>query len=246
MQADVMTPDQRLYIQSLEQSSTYLSSVVSRLQDFASLMHGQSMVHSVSFDMAAIITGIAEAMQHFIEQDKDREGTTSHIELHLDPKLPLVVYGDLTKVQQILRNLATIAVSSSTDRHASIKVDLLDDGPTVHMRITVTSMNNTTPGGLLDGIGIEFNPEELFKPTSYNNMYQGLVISREFLYMIGSRLETSWTEDGCLSLSFDLKLGSPRTETGGVGADNQSNYGDLVANAKTVEILLYGAMSLLT
>ena len=94
MQADKMTEDQRLYVRSLEQSCTYLHSVVSRLQDLAALLHGQSMVHTVPFDLVAIITGVAESMQHFSQ----REGKGTQVQLHLDPKLPLVVHGDLTKV----------------------------------------------------------------------------------------------------------------------------------------------------
>jgi len=71
---------------------------------------------------------------------------------------------------------------------ASITVDLLDHGPTVQIHITIESANKQTPAGLLDGIGLGFSPEELFKPTSYNNMYQSLVISREFLNIVGSQL----------------------------------------------------------
>lgn len=98
MQADTMTEDQRLYIRSLEQSCTYLHSVVSRLQDLAALLHGQALVHSIPFDLAAVITGVAESMQHF----NKLEGKGTQVELHLDPKLLLVVHGDLTKVTSII------------------------------------------------------------------------------------------------------------------------------------------------
>lgn len=121
---------------------------------------------------------------------------------------------------------------------SSITADLMYTGPATAIQITITSAKNQTPAGLLDGIGLDFNPEELFKPTSYNNMYQGLVISREFLKMIGSELVTSWDEDQNLGFSFELKLSSPRSISGGAGADNQSNYGDLMARTNDVEILL--------
>jgi len=94
MQADVMTEDQRLYVRSLEQSCTYLHSVVSRLQDLAALLHGQATINCVPFDIVAIITGVAESMQHFSE----REGKGTQVKLDIDPKLPLSISGDLTKV----------------------------------------------------------------------------------------------------------------------------------------------------
>lgn len=132
----------------------------------------------------------------------------------------------------------TIAAFSSADKVASISADLLDNGPPALIQIVIKSANNQTPPGLLDGIGLDFSPEELFKPTSYNNMYQGLVITREFLDMIGAQLVTSWDNDKSLKFTFSLKLASPRSTTGAIGPDNQSNYGDLVAKADGVRILL--------
>jgi hypothetical protein len=142
------------------------------------------------------------------------------------------------QIQQIMTNLVTIAATSSTDKSASIKADLLEDGPIVHIRITIESSHNNIPTGFLDGIGLDFSIEELLKPTSYNNMYQGLVISREFLRLAGSDLETSWDEDKSLTFTFHLRLPSARDSKGNPGLDNQSNYGDLVADTKSVKILL--------
>lgn len=144
----------------------------------------------------------------------------------------------MMQVQQVITNLVTIAANSSTEKRASVKADLLEDGPIAHIKITVESFHNNTPAGLLDGIGLDFSPEELFKPTSYNNMYQGLVISREFLHMIGSDLETSWDDNKSLGFSFHLRLPSARNPVGGAGPDNQSNLGDLVSDIKSVKILL--------
>lgn len=91
-----MTQDQRLYVRTLEQSCTYLHSVVNRLQDLAALLHGTSSLYHVSFDLVAIITGIAESMQHYSE----KEGKGTQVALQIDPKIPLSVFGDLTKVRQ--------------------------------------------------------------------------------------------------------------------------------------------------
>jgi hypothetical protein len=138
----------------------------------------------------------------------------------------------------VVTNLVTIAAFSSSDTVASITADLVDNGPPALIQITIKSANNQTPPGLLDGIGLDFSPQEIFKPTSYNNMYQGLVITREFLDMLGSKLVTSWDDEKSLGFTFSLKLISPRSMSGAMGLDNQSNNGDLVANADGVRILL--------
>jgi len=135
----------------------------------------------------------------------------------------------------VITNLVTIAVASSCERFASVTAKLLNTDPKSCIEITISSSNNQTPEGLLDGIGLDFSPEELFKPTSFNNMYQGLVISREFLKMIGSHLETSWDTNKTLGFSFQVTLGS---QPGIPRLDNQSNYGNLVTDAEAIRILL--------
>ena len=58
--------------------------------------------------------------------------------------------------------------------------------------------------------------------------------------MLGSKLETSWSEHegGKLSFSFDLKIQASNNVAGKQGADNQSNFGNYVRDPSTVKVLL--------
>jgi signal transduction histidine kinase len=98
MQSDAMTPDQRLYLGSLEQSSMYLHLVVNRLQDIAALCYGEVALNYMPFDLVAVITGAAESLQHY----SSFIGKGSKLTLELDPQLPLSLNGDMTKVSALL------------------------------------------------------------------------------------------------------------------------------------------------
>jgi hypothetical protein len=138
-----------------------------------------------------------------------------------------------------MTNLVTTAIASSAQDQARLKVDLIEDGPVVLIRVLIDSLWNKIPPPLLDGIGLEFTAESVLRPSEIPNMYQGLVISREYLKLLGSRLNTTWGEEGgTLRFSFDLKLISTRNETGEKGLDNQSNYGNFVRSPETIKILL--------
>jgi hypothetical protein len=118
-------------------------------------------------------------------------------------------------------------------------VGLIEDGPVVRIRVVIDSLRNKIPPPLLDGVGLEFTAESLLRPSEISNMYQGLVITREYLKLLGSRLDTTWGEEGgTLRFSFDLKLISTTSETGEKGPDNQSSYGDFVRSPETVKVLL--------
>jgi hypothetical protein len=138
-----------------------------------------------------------------------------------------------------MTNLVTTAIASSAQERARLKVDLIEDGPVVLIRILIDSFDNKIPTPLLDGIGLEFTAESILRTSETSNMYQGLVISREYLKLLGSRLDTTWVEEGgTLRFTFDLKLISTKSETGEKGLDNQSNYGNFVRSPETVKVLL--------
>ncbi|KAI8819085.1 CheY-like superfamily [Fimicolochytrium jonesii] len=233
MQSEKMTEDQRLYIKTLEDSCSRLLSLVNRLQDLAALQGETSLVNIMAFDLVAIITGVAESMQHFSTQT----GKGTQVTLDLDPRLPLSVNGDLTKVQQVLSNLVAIAATASAEKLAFVKAVLeSSDGPQVVIHISIRGEKIDMPADVLQGFGLTFSYEDILRPLTANNLSQGIVISREFLHLLGSTLEIAQEEDHSLTFSFRLKLTcNPENWK---GKDSQSNYGEIKADLSDVHVLV--------
>jgi hypothetical protein len=138
-----------------------------------------------------------------------------------------------------MSNLVTTTIASSAEKQCRMKVDVLKNDPSLVIRVIIESHSNGRPTPLLDGIGLDFSAEGLLRPMATANMYQGLVITREYLRTLDSRLETTWSEDGGrLSFSFDLRVSTPGNAAGKQGADNQSNFGNYVRDPSTVKVLL--------
>lgn len=141
-----------------------------------------------------------------------------------------------------MSNLVSTTLASSDDSQCRMKVDVVQNDTNLDIRVVVQSLSNARPTPLLDGIGLVFSPEGLMQPMAEQNMYQGLVITREYLRLLGSRLDTTWSENGensgKLSFSFDLRVTSTKDETGKTSADNQSNFGNYVRDPSFVKILL--------
>ncbi|KAJ3278523.1 hypothetical protein HK104_002256 [Borealophlyctis nickersoniae] len=233
MQCEQMTEDQRLYIKTLEESCSRLLSLVNRLQDLAALQAVTPAVNIMAFDLVAIITGVAECMQHF----STHTGKGTQVTLNLDPRLPLSVNGDLTKIQQVLNNLVTIAATASSEKHASLTATLeSSDGPNAVIHILIRGAKTEMSTTLLEGFGLTFSYEDILRPLTADNMSQGIVISREFLSLLGSTLNIATGPDDSLTFSFHLHLTcNPENWE---GHDSQSNYGEIKADLSKVHILI--------
>jgi signal transduction histidine kinase len=96
MQEDTSSVERRLCLQSLERGSNNIQYVVNRLRDLAALLHDQAGLSSIPFDLVAIMTGVGEFRQDSV--GNDAKGTP--LSLELDPRIPLSVEGDLTKVSE--------------------------------------------------------------------------------------------------------------------------------------------------
>jgi hypothetical protein len=99
MYGDTSAADRSLCIQSLEQGSNSLQNVMNRLQDLEALLHDEAGTQSIPFDLAALMTGVSE----FRQESQDSSGKRTQLDLELDPRLPLSVEGDLTKVSHATR-----------------------------------------------------------------------------------------------------------------------------------------------
>jgi CheY-like chemotaxis protein len=139
-----------------------------------------------------------------------------------------------------MSNLVSTTIASSEEKQCRMKVDVVRNDTELVIRVLIQSLSNARPTPLLDGIGLDFSASSLLQPMAPANMYQGLVITREYLRLLGSRLDTNWSEDGGrLSFSFDIKVASTRSpKSGKVGADNQSNFGHYVRDPSSVKVLL--------
>ncbi|KAJ3160467.1 hypothetical protein HDU88_007967 [Geranomyces variabilis] len=137
------------------------------------------------FDMRATITGVAESMQHMSIQT----GRGTQVALDLDAQIPRSVNGNLTKVQQILANLVGIATISSLAKSAALKAAFQAlDGGAAEIHFIIKGVQSQTRKPLLEGFDLKFSFEDLSKPLTPVNLSHGVVICREVLKQLGSRL----------------------------------------------------------
>ena len=193
-----------LYVQTLEQSCRTLLSVVNRLQDISDLQTTNPISEGVDFDIRAILSGISENMQFLDSTSKE----TTQVEVCIDRRIPSNLKGDLTKIQQTLTNLVTIAANISKNHHSKINIRLkyhYNQQAIIHVQVETDELSSKEYFSLLSIEELVFNDEDLFDSRSIKHMAIGLNICKKFIDKLGGHLSIT-RQDKTLKFCFDFEL----------------------------------------
>ena len=204
LQETELTLEQQQYVKTLKISGENLLRIINDILDFSKIEAGK--LH-LEHQPLVLRQAIEESLDIFSMPAAEKE-----LELfyHLEPGLPEVVLGDITRIKQILINLLGNAVKFTSHGQIKIKVEQGPPGSGLELRFCVSDT----------GIGIETSQlERLFKAFSqadssttrkYGGTGLGLTISKRLAEIMDG---TMWAEsrlgDGS-DFYFTLNLGKSK------------------------------------
>ncbi|GAB1489524.1 hypothetical protein MASR2M8_19770 [Opitutaceae bacterium] len=211
-----LTPDQRDYVEMIQNSGHALEVLVSDILDLSRIEAGKIKIEHSPF---VLRDGVQDVIAFF--QPRARAAGLK-LDLRIDPVVPVIVNGDAHRLRQILTNLVGNAIKF-TERGAvtinltCIRGDALPGSTRHQVRIFFTITDT--------GIGIP--PEkvpELFKPFSQVDTSSkrrrggtglGLVISKRLCELMGGAISVDSTPgEGStfrFSVQFDYEKGDSRS-----------------------------------
>ena len=147
-----LTADQKDYVQTIKVSGDLLLNLINDILDFSKIESGKLVLEEHSFNLRMAIEDVVDLLSvSAIDKKLD-------LLYDIDPQIPVIITGDLTRLRQILVNLAGNAIKFTSVGEVIIKVRQLEiEGNQANLEFLV----------LDSGIGI---PEEkihlLFQPFS--------------------------------------------------------------------------------
>lgn len=174
-------------------SSQRLLAIINSILDFSKLDAGQIILEASPIDLTAIATEVKMTLAPQLK------GKSVEIRLDIDPDIPYRVYGDATRIRQVLMNLAGNAIKFTREGQVTIRIKLLyGDSKTSRIRFSVQDT----------GIGIEKNKvTQIFDSfvqadgtttRKYGGTGLGLSISKQLVELMG----------GVISVDSELNVGS--------------------------------------
>lgn len=179
---DGLTPRQQRQLRAAHVSGEALMTILNDILDFSKVEAGADSLREVNFSPGDLMHDIALLMAPSAQE----KGVTLHLDLPED--LPLVVFGDMGKLRQILFNLVSNAVKF-TDQ-GEIRLKVATDGPQVRPRLTFT-VTDTGKGivcSAQERVFGAFEQEDAQTARQYGGTGLGLAICKRFADAMGADL----------------------------------------------------------
>ncbi|HHD82267.1 MAG TPA: response regulator, partial [Campylobacterales bacterium] len=203
-----LSEEQVEIVDIIEESSENLIHIVNGILDFSKIKAGKIELEDISFNPiekfeVSIDTYVAKAREKEIE-----------LKVCIDPHIPLLVYGDPTKISQVLNNLISNAIKFTPNKG------------TVEIEISQKSLNQAEQNVALyfsvkdSGIGVtEEEKKKIFDAFSqadpstnreYGGTGLGLSIASQFVKKMGGKLDIKSQVAQGSTFFFTLNLKLPK------------------------------------
>lgn len=188
LQKDITDTQQRLYVDTIEQSTNSLLTIIGDILDFSKIEAGKLNLESNHFNLKALLDDVYQTLSiNLLTKEKQID-----LVPEFNQDVPEWVIGDSTRVRQILTNLIGNAVKFTHQGSVRTKVSIA----------TQNGQDVTLSFQIIDtGIGIaEHKINRLFKPFSqvdtsttrqFGGTGLGLVITKKLVEQMNGKIEVS-------------------------------------------------------
>ncbi len=202
--------EQREYVGTILDSAENLSSLLNDIIDLSKIEARKLSIEIVAFDLKELLGALIKAFS-FQAKHVDCE-----LKLHIEDNMPQFVYGDPTRIRQVIANLVGNAIKFTTDGTV-----------TVTASVKRKSKHRTRIAIAVDDTGIGISEEKLSQifeaftqadssiTRRFGGTGLGLTISQQLVELMGGKLRASSKlgEGSTFTFELSLKPSEPITKT---------------------------------
>ena len=181
-----LSGEQREFVETVRSSGDALLGIINDILDFSKIEAGKLEIDATQFDIrecfeASLDLVVAAAAEKNLE-----------LVASVADAVPRIVFGDVTRVRQILVNLLSNAVKFTSEGEVVIHADSQSLGSDRHeLHVTVQDTGIGIPRDRMDRLFESFSQIDASTTRQYGGTGLGLAISRRLAELMGGRM---WAE----------------------------------------------------
>lgn len=210
-----LDPEQASFVRTIRTSGDTLITLINDILDFSKIESGRMDLERV---VVPVVNVVDDAMELFVSAAADKELGLSYV---AEPDVPEAIWGDATRLRQVLMNLIGNAVKFT--EQGEVKVRVWTEASAAHRNL-VFSVSDTGIGIPAERIPRLFQPfvqADASTTRQYGGTGLGLAISRRLVELMGGVL---WAEsDAGKGSQFSFKIPCEEAPKGSAAASLSPN-----------------------
>lgn len=219
--------EQRDYVQIIKKSGTTLLNIINDILDFSKIESGRTELVKETFNLR---TALSETLNLILPKalEKNIEVTTS-----VASDVPNQVYGDVTKLRQILMNLLNNAIKFTPNGAVSISVQCVEDqGNSALIQFSVMDTGIGVPSEKVAQLFEPFYQVDHYMTRQVEGTGLGLAICKKLVQLMGGDIwyEKNQNQPGSVftfTVDFSFKSNDVNQQENGAVHENHSSGNDL-------------------
>jgi signal transduction histidine kinase/CheY-like chemotaxis protein len=176
-----LTSDQREFAETIRYSSDSLLTIINDILDFSKIEAGRLDLEHQPFDLRECVES---ALDLIVSRAHEKGLELAYL---IDPQTPEAIYGDVTRMRQILVNLLSNAVKFTLQ--GEVVVEVRHEANTLHFSVRDTGIG--IPQDRMDRLFRSFSQVDSSTTRKYGGTGLGLAISKRLAELMGGRM---WVE----------------------------------------------------
>jgi signal transduction histidine kinase/CheY-like chemotaxis protein/HAMP domain-containing protein len=201
-----LSNEQVEYLSTVQSCSEQLLSLINDILDFSKIEAGKMDLESAAFDLVSLVDGVADIAGHGIVE--------KGIEFmcHVRPGVPQWLFGDSTRLRQVLVNLVGNAVKFTERGEIELSVEEKErTGDAMTLRFAVRDTGIGIPANRMSYIFESFTQADGATTRKYGGTGLGLAISKQIVDLMGGTMmvESEVGRGSTFYFDVDFKAADP-------------------------------------
>ncbi len=232
-----LTKEQKEMLKTISSSGDSLLTILNDILDFSKLESGRFELENVPFELLLCLSEV----EFLFTKAAQEKGIDLYFVIDGD-EAPKFIYGDVTRLKQVLINLCSNAIKFTSTGEVFMKVEVIRDENTPRLKFSVHDTGIGIPKDSLSTLFDAFTQADTSITRKFGGTGLGLTISSKLVGLMGGTLKVESVHGEGTVFFFDLELKVANENESGVEkaldevVNLESNYKILVAEDNEVNL----------
>jgi len=195
--------EQRHCVETIRGSGQVLLHLINDILDFSKIQAGKVALEVIEFNLRA---AVGETIDLFSEQASEKGLVLVDI---VDPKIPILLRGDPTRLRQVFSNLVANAIKFTKQGEVVLRASLIDVGTNrATIRFEVSDTGIGIPASSMDKLFRVFSQADSTTTRKFGGTGLGLSISKNLVELMSGRIgvESAPGKGSCFWVEVPFQL----------------------------------------